>query len=418
MDNLPIGPLLGVVALLMLWSGLLTAVETAHTRSLRARDDSDVDQRSSLLAFEPASLILANTLIKVLISVITTLIALNYQLSGTELFGAWPLNGPTLAWLSTAALMLVFVELIPRRLAASHPAAMIYLANTLLRLPMKLLWPIAWLFDSLARVLLTPFAGRESKPSEPQKHSRQLHHDGVSEQHPARSPVLTGIRALDSITVNDILVPRSEVDGVNLDDSIELIIERLTLSRHTRLPVYHNDINQVQGVLNTRQVSHLLPKAELTKEDVLAACYEPYFIPESTPLQMQLLNFHKEQRRLGVVVDEYGEVLGIVSLEDILEEIVGEFENEQALDNPHIHPQPDGRLIVEGAASIRDLNKSLGWHLPSDGPKTLNGLVTEALETIPDSAVCLKIGPYRLEILETEDNRVTQVLMWQRPASR
>ena len=127
---------------------------------------------------------------------------------------------------------------------------------------------------------------------------------------------------------------------------------------------------------------------------------------------MQLLNFHKQQRRMGVVVDEYGEVLGIVSLEDILEEIVGEFESEQALDNPHIQPQPDGRLVIEGAASIRDLNKSLGWHLPSDGPKTLNGLITEALETIPNSAVCLKIGPYRLEILETEDNRVSRVLMW------
>jgi Mg2+/Co2+ transporter CorB len=111
-------------------------------------------------------------------------------------------------------------------------------------------------------------------------------------------------------------------------------------------------------------------------------------------------------------------VLGIVSLEDILEEIVGEFENEQTLDNPHIHPQADGRLVVDGAASIRDLNKSLGWHLPSDGPKTLNGLVTEALETIPESAVCLKIGPYRLEILQTEDNRVTRVMMWQNTSSR
>ncbi len=136
-------------------------------------------------------------------------------------------------------------------------------------------------------------------------------------------------------------------------------------------------------------------------------------MPESTPLQMQLLNFHKQQRRLGVVVDEYGEVLGIVTLEDILEEIVGEFEDEHTLDNPHVHPQPDGTFVIDGTASLREINRTLGWHLPCDGgPKTLNGLVTEALESIPESAVCLKIGRYRLEILETEDNCASKVLVW------
>ncbi|MGC1331602.1 transporter associated domain-containing protein, partial [Pseudomonas sp.] len=201
-------------------------------------------------------------------------------------------------------------------------------------------------------------------------------------------------------------------DGLNLDEPIEKIAEQLIISRHTRLPVYHNDINQVEKVLNTRQVSHLLPKGELTIEALLAACYDAYFVPESTPLHLQLLNFHKQQRRLGIVVDEYGEVQGIVTLEDILEEIVGEFEDEHTMDNPHVHPQADGRFVVDGAASIRELNKTLGWHLPSDGPKTLNGLVTEALESIPDCSVCLKIGRYRLEILQAEENRVTRVLIW------
>ncbi len=280
---------------------------------------------------------------------------------------------------------------------------------------MKIVWPLAYVFNVLAKTLLRPFLSRQVQQQEQnfeddvQKTNR---HDIVHEHYP-RASVLSGIRALDSITVNDILIPRNEVDGVNLDDPMELIIERLIISRHTRLPVYHNDINQVQGVINTRDISHLLPKGTLTKEQLLAVCYEPYFVPESTPLQLQLLNFHKQQRRLGVVVDEYGEVLGIVTLEDILEEIVGEFESEQRLDNPHVKQQEDGRLEVEGAASIREINKSLGWHLPSDGPKTVNGLVTEALETIPEAPVCLKIGPYRLEILETEDNRVKRVAMWQ-----
>ncbi len=236
---------------------------------------------------------------------------------------------------------------------------------------------------------------------------------GQDDEQPSTRPhLLSGIRALDNITVNDILIPRSEVEGLNLDDPIEDLIEQLRQTERTRLPVFHNDINQVEAILNTRHIQHLLPDASLTKEALLAVCHEPYFVPESTPLQLQLLNFHKQQRRLGVVVDEYGEVLGIVTLEDILEEIVGEFENEQIIDHPHITPQPDGRFVIEGAASIRELNKVLSWHLPSDGPKTLNGLVTEALETIPETTVCLKIGPYRLEILETEENRVSRVLIW------
>ncbi|RMT15695.1 CBS domain protein [Pseudomonas savastanoi pv. phaseolicola] len=407
MDNLPLGPLLGVLALLMLWAGLLTSVEAAHhqLKAMRAARRSDKAAPLPELAFNLNSLILGNTLIRVLITVIATLIAANY----------WLYNGPTVAWLGTVSVMLVFAEYIPRRLANRHPVSTLLLGNGVLRIPMKIVWPLAYVFNVLAKTLLRPFLSRHVQQQEQnfeddvQKTNR---HDIVHEHYP-RASVLSGIRALDSITVNDILIPRNEVDGVNLDDPMELIIERLIISRHTRLPVYHNDINQVQGVINTRDISHLLPKGTLTKEQLLAVCYEPYFVPESTPLQLQLLNFHKQQRRLGVVVDEYGEVLGIVTLEDILEEIVGEFESEQRLDNPHVKQQEDGRLEVEGAASIRELNKSLGWHLPSDGPKTVNGLVTEALETIPEAPVCLKIGPYRLEILETEDNRVKRVAMWQ-----
>ncbi|RMS75661.1 CNNM domain-containing protein [Pseudomonas savastanoi] len=407
MDNLPLGLLLGVLALLMLWAGLLTSVEAAHhqLKAMRAASRSDKAAPLPELAFNLNSLILGNTLIRVLITVIATLIAANY----------WFYNGPTVAWLGTVSVMLVFAEYIPRRLANRHPVSTLLLGNGVLRIPMKIVWPLAYVFNVLAKTLLRPFLSRQVQQQEQnfeddvQKTNR---HDIVHEHYP-RASVLSGIRALDSITVNDILIPRNEVDGVNLDDPMELIIERLIISRHTRLPVYHNDINQVQGVINTRDISHLLPKGTLTKEQLLAVCYEPYFVPESTPLQLQLLNFHKQQRRLGVVVDEYGEVLGIVTLEDILEEIVGEFESEQRLDNPHVKQQEDGRLEVESAASIRELNKSLGWHLPSDGPKTVNGLVTEALETIPEAPVCLKIGPYRLEILETEDNRVKRVAMWQ-----
>ncbi|CAI8933333.1 MULTISPECIES: transporter associated domain-containing protein [unclassified Pseudomonas] len=402
MDDLPIGPMLAVVTLLVLWSGLFTAIEAAHQHLLAQRTATrSSDKPVAKLNFPLASLIFCNTLCRALVVVISTLLAIF----------TWAENGPWVACLGAGTMLLVFSDYLPRALAARYPDAILAQGNNLLRLPLKIIYPAAWLLNSISHLLTRPFARKAKVVQQSEDETLTERHapsETVSRPHP-----LPGIHALDNITVNDILVPRSDVDGINLDDSIEEIIEQLRHNRRTRLPVFHSDINQVEAVLNTRHILHLLPDASLTREALLAASHEPYFVPESTPLQLQLLNFHKQQRRLGMVVDEYGEVLGIVTLEDILEEIVGEFESQQSLDNPHIHPQADGRLVIDGAASIRELNKSLGWHLPSDGPKTLNGLVTEALETIPESAVCLKIGRYRLEILETEDNRVTRVLIWQ-----
>ncbi|CAI8949821.1 Mg2+/Co2+ transporter CorB [Pseudomonas sp. IT-P74] len=402
MDDLPIGPMLAVVTLLVLWSGLFTAIEAAHQHLLAQRTATrSSDKPVAKLSFPLASLIFCNTLCRALVVVISTLLAIF----------TWAENGPWVACLGAGAMLLVFSDYLPRALATRYPDAILAQGNNLLRLPLKIIYPAAWLLNSISQLLTRPFARKAKVVQQSEDETLTERHapsETASRPHP-----LPGIHALDNITVNDILVPRSDVDGINLDDSIEEIIEQLRHNRRTRLPVFHSDINQVEAVLNTRHILHLLPDASLTREALLAASHEPYFVPESTPLQLQLLNFHKQQRRLGMVVDEYGEVLGIVTLEDILEEIVGEFESQQSLDNPHIHPQADGRLVIDGAASIRELNKSLGWHLPSDGPKTLNGLVTEALETIPESAVCLKIGRYRLEILETEDNRVTRVLIWQ-----
>ncbi|SIR73501.1 Mg2+ and Co2+ transporter CorB, contains DUF21, CBS pair, and CorC-HlyC domains [Pseudomonas sp. B10] len=401
MDGLPIGPMLAVFVLLILWSGLFTAVEIAQQHLLAQRIASRAsDKPLAKLSFPLDSLILCNTLCRALAVIIATLLAIFLCEE----------NGPWAACLGAGAILLVFADYFPRTMARRYPDAVLAFGNALLGVPMKIVYPFAWLFSRVSALLLTPFT-RKAQVVQQSEDELPADHDDDPE-HPVRAHPVSGIHALDNITVNDILVPRSDVDGINLDDSIEEIIEQLRENKRTRLPVFHSDINQVEAVLNTRQIGHLLSNGGLTREALLAASYEPYFVPESTPLQLQLLNFHKQQRRLGMVVDEYGEVLGIVTLEDILEEIVGEFESEHSLDNPHIHPQADGRMVIDGAASIRDLNKCLGWHLPSDGPKTLNGLVTEALETIPESAVCLKIGRYRLEILETEENRVSKVLIW------
>ncbi|MCO7519483.1 MULTISPECIES: transporter associated domain-containing protein [unclassified Pseudomonas] len=391
MDSLPYAPLLGIIALALLWSALFTAVDAAR-QQLNGHGEP---------ALPSQGLVLGASLGKLLVLGLACLIG--QRLNGEH--GFW------LAGLGATLGLLVLTEYLPRRLARRSPQAFLSLGASLLKLPLALLQPFGGVLDGGARLILRPFRVQATAVAlHPQQ---EVPYDEDAPIDNGRHGLLEGLQALDKITVNDILVPRNEVDGINLDEPIERIVEQLIVSRHTRLPVYHSDINQVEAVLNTKLISHLLPRAELTPDTLRAACYEPYFVPESTPLHLQLLNFHKQQRRLGVVVDEYGEVLGIVTLEDILEEIVGEFEDEQSLDNPHVHPQVDGRFIIEGTASLREINRTLGWHLPCDGgPKTLNGLVTEALESIPASAVCLKIGRYRLEILETEDNCASKVLVW------
>ncbi|WGV18960.1 transporter associated domain-containing protein [Pseudomonas putida] len=397
MDTLPYAPLFGTLALALLWSALFTAVDAARLQlngALRAGEDGQP-------VLPAQALVLCASLGKLLVLGLACLVGQRH--SGEH--GFW------LAGLAATLVLLVFAEYLPRRLARRNPQAFASLGASLLKVPLALLQPLACLLDGIAKLILRPF---RVQPTAVALHPQEADEFDEDEEHEApRHGLLDGLQSLNKMTVNDILVPRNEVDGISLDEPVERIIEQLIVSRHTRLPVYHSDINQVEAILNTKLISHLLPKAELTLETLLGACYEPYFVPESTPLQMQLLNFHKQQRRLGVVVDEYGEVLGIVTLEDILEEIVGEFEDEQSLDNPHVHPQPDGTFVIDGTASLREINRTLGWHLPCDGgPKTLNGLVTEALESIPESAVCLKIGRYRLEILETEDNCASKVLVW------
>ena len=224
--------------------------------------------------------------------------------------------------------------------------------------------------------------------------------------------MLLSILDLENVSVNDIMVPRREVVGIDLEDDLEQIVAQLRSTSHTRLPVYRHDLNQIEGVVHMRRIARLLTHSQLDRETLLGACVEPYFVPESTPLSTQLINFQQRKRRMGMVVDEYGEVIGLVTLEDILEEIVGEFTTQPGMRAPEILPQEDGSYLIDGSTSIREVNRELDWHLPSDGPRTINGLVTEALEHIPDSHVCLKIGPYRLEIREAANNRVQSVRIW------
>lgn len=268
------------------------------------------------------------------------------------------------------------------------------------------------------RKLLPSLVRRTSKQARatgaPSVERRRAPRDGdAQEERQQRQRALLQLLELEKVTVDDIMIPRSEVTGIDLNEELPQLIEQLRGVSHTRLPVYRGDISQIEGIVHMRRLAVLLTQNRLSHATLLESCVPPYFVPEGTPLATQLVNFQKEKRRLGLVVDEYGDIQGIVTLEDLLDEIIGDFSHVEGEENPDIHPQEDGSQIIDGAASIREINKTLGWHLPSEGPKTLNGLVTEALETIPDSPVCLKIGTYRLEILESSENRVKSVRLWQ-----
>ena len=231
--------------------------------------------------------------------------------------------------------------------------------------------------------------------------------------------MLISILDLEKVSVNDIMVPRSEIVGIDIDDDMTDILQILANSQHTRLPVYKDNINNILGMLHLRRVARYLPRKEreedLTKADLMTLTNEPYYVPEGTPLHTQLFNFQKEKRRIALVVDEYGEVQGIVTLEDILEEIVGEFTTDYASNIPEIHPQDDGSHFIDGMALLRDINRGLGWELPTHGPKTLNGLVLEHLETIPESNLCLKIDDYLIETLHIKDNVIKNIKVRHQP---
>jgi Mg2+/Co2+ transporter CorB len=219
--------------------------------------------------------------------------------------------------------------------------------------------------------------------------------------------MLVSILDLEQVTVDDVMVPHNEVIGIDLEDESEDIAKIIANSQHTRIPVFHGNIDNVVGVLHLRRLANLAQQ-DCTKDSLTQLLTEPYFVPEGTPLSTQLIQFQRRRERIAMVVDEYGDIQGIVTLEDILEEIVGEFTTDPA--NAESDVVSDGdTFIVDATANIRDLNRSQNWELPTDGPKTLNGLIIELLETIPPPKACLNVNGYPIEIVAADDNRIRSV---------
>jgi Mg2+/Co2+ transporter CorB len=224
--------------------------------------------------------------------------------------------------------------------------------------------------------------------------------------------MLMSILDLERVTVNDIMIPRQDIAGIDLEDDWERILEQLRQTPHTRLPVYQGDMDNMVGLLHMKRVAQELARGSLDRDRLaeVASQREPYFVPEGTALTVQLTNFQRFRRRVAFVVDEYGDVLGLVTLEDILEEIVGEFTTDPAtVSHRDIYREPAGSYIINGSATIRMLNRALGWTLPTDGPKTLNGLVIEQLETIPEAGTSLRIGSLDMEVMQIADNTIRTV---------
>jgi|TARA_Y100000589_G_scaffold329845_1_gene377678 Mg2+/Co2+ transporter CorB len=349
-------------------------------------------------------ILIGNNFVNILASSIATVIAMRL----------WGDAGIAIATLLLTIVILIFAEVTPKTLAALFPEKIAFPASHVLGPLLKALYPIVWavnLFTGLILKLLKVSPEEASSEHLSREELRTLVNEAGALIPAKHKDMLVSILDLEKVTVNDIMVPRNEVIGIDLDDDTDTILRQLRSSQHTRLPVYRGDINNILGILHLRSVSKLLQQEEVNKAMIMQLCQEPYFIPESTPLNTQLLNFQKEKRRFGMVVDEYGDVLGLATLEDILEEIVGEFTTDYAATSPDIIPQEDGTFIIDGGTPVRTINKTLGWKLPTDGPKTLNGLITETLENIPETNVCLKVDGHRVEVLQIKDNVVKAAIV-------
>lgn len=317
--------------------------------------------------------------------------------------------GAALAPVAITLILLVFAEITPKTFAARHPEKIAFAASGPLRLINLLLAPLVWVVGGISNGLLRLFGFNATKPADDNLSPAELR-SVVNEAGPlipaAHQKMLLNILDLEEITVEDIMIPRNEMVGIDIEDDLDHILDILRNAQHTRLPIWRNDPSNLIGTLHLRRVSRLLMHNEVTKADIMQMSSEPHFVPEGTPLHRQLINFQHHRRRLGVVVDEYGDVMGLVTLEDILEEIVGEFTTDMASSSPDLLPQDDGSYLVDGTAHVRDVNKALGWDLPRQGAKTINGLILEYLQDIPESNSAFRLGDYLIEVMHVKDHMV------------
>lgn len=410
MSEIPISVLVAILVVLVILSAGFSGAETGlmSLNRYRLRHMAKAKHRGAMranrLLDKPDRLIglilLGNNFVNIAASFITTIVT-------QRLYGD---RGLAIAAGLLTLIILIFAEVTPKTLAVLHPERFAYPASFILEPLLKivyypLVWPISMIANGILRVL-----GVSVNKTIVQHLSTEELRTVVNEAGaliPGRhQKMLTSILDLEKVTVDDIMVPRNEIVGIDLEADWEETLRQITNAQHTRLPVYQSDINKIIGIFHVRNTLRLMAGKEFNKETFMSIIREPYFVPEGTPLNMQLLNFQIQKRRIGLIVDEYGDIQGLVTLEDILEEIVGEFTSDPSQLAKDVHPQEDGSYLVDGGAYVRELNRSMQWDLPTDGPKTINGLIVEYLEAIPEPGTSFRLAGYTIEIVQTKGNTV------------
>ncbi|HMK14058.1 MAG TPA: HlyC/CorC family transporter [Burkholderiales bacterium] len=422
MEEIPISALFGALVVLLILSAFFSISETSMMALNRYRLKHQVKlgnrsaRLTSLLLAKTDKLLgvilLGNTLINAAATTLSTIIAV-------LLFG----QSELVLGLSTVCItfmLLVFSEITPKIVGASYPERIALPASYILTPLLKLSYPAVWIVNLFARALL--WLLRIKPTTETHKLSleelRTLVLEAshfIPQQHQS---ILVNLFELENITVNDVMTPRSQIEAIDIDAPPDVIKRQLATCYHTRLPVYQGQMDNITGILHVRRVLNLSLEQQLNSESLREMLRDAYFIPADTPLFSQLHLFQEKQERMGLVVDEYGELMGLVTIEDILEEIIGEFTTHAPAQSLSIHKQADGSVLVEGSSLLRDLNRKLGMKLPLDGPKTLSGLIIEQFQDIPEAGTSLKIAGHPMEIVQTQDRVVKVVCIYPQQASK
>ena len=408
MDSISTSTLLIVLVILIVLSAFFSSSETGlmslNRYKLRhlAQTKHKAARRVEKLLARPDRLLglilIGNNLVNILASAIATIVCI-------RLFGDL---GVAIATFGLTLVVLVFGEVTPKTLAAMFPERIAYPASWVLKGLMVPFAPLVWLINSITNLLLKLLRLEHRKDdSLNTEELRTIVNEAGSLIPQRHQEMLISILDLDKMTVENIMVPRSEISAIDINDDWKSILRQLAHCAHTKILLYRDNIDDVVGFLHSRDALRLVARDQFSKSSLLREVDPIYFIPQGTPLNVQLAKCQRNKERNGLIVDEYGDIQGLITLDDILEEIVGDFTTSMApAPSDEIHPQPDGSFLVEGSASIRELNKEMHWHLPIDGPRTLNGVILEYLEEIPQPNISVRLAGYPIEILEVENNMV------------